>query len=460
LPQDDGKKAVLSTRITDLVTVLVLWGTFFLALVLPLMLGLLFIVTGTLFVVFNRARLDRITVILLLNIAYWLFSGLLVGSIAPHDILKPAFLNGEGRILISYSPLLLFGAAAVQWSNVEILVKTIFQVALASLFFLAVWMATGASFLSEGMSGNYAGFLTSHTGGGTFFGVLSIFLILFGHLSGKRLVHYVGWLMVIPMLASASREAMLAFLVVAVWYVLKMRNRKVLIGAIIAVTIFTSLMPVLLPHTWDRTASLFSTALLEDVVEQIDASKDIEPSDGGMTEERDENLVGASENILARVMFWTYALRRFSQSPIFGIGFGRYNDSSLDLAGIEGLVYMAFGGEKMFSVGNAHNSYFHTLCESGLVGLTLLLWLWSSIYFRLLAAAREYQDWKAMRSLMIASQGMVVFALFSALTGHALASPSLMLPLTTVAGVALAAQRSFMPFVQQRRIAMRIAVSS
>ena len=104
---------------------------------------------------------------------------------------------------------------------------------------------------------------------------------------------------------------------------------------------------------------------------------------------------------------------------------------------------MAFGGKKTFSVGNAHNSYLHTLCESGIVGLALLLWLWSSIYIRLLAAARDFRDWKDI----------------CALTGHALASPSLMLPLTTVVGLALAAQRSFMPLVHERRIAMRTTVS-
>ncbi len=426
-----------------MVTVLVLWGVFLLDLVLPITLGLFFLLTGIVFIVLDRASLDRITVILLLNITYWLFSGFLVGSIAPHDILTPQFLNGDGRVLISYSPLLLFGAAVIQWSNVEILVKTIFHVALVSLFFCVIWFATEAPFLSEGLAGNYAGFLTSHTGGGTFFGVLSVFLILFGHMSGNRFIHFVGWLMVIPMLTSASRAAMLAFLVVSVWYILKMRNRKVLIGGVIAVIVFASLVPVLVPHTWNRTVNLFSAQLVEDVIEQIDASKHYEPAAGKETDERGRHLVGTYHNVLARVMFWTYALRRFSQSPIFGIGFGRYNDGSLDLAGIEGFVYMAFGGQKIFSKGNAHNSYLHTLCESGIVGLGLLLWLWSSIYFRLLAAAREYRDWKDMRSLMIASQGMVVFALFSALAGHSLASPSLMLPLTTVVGVALAAQRSF-----------------
>ena len=450
----------MNTRITNLVIVLVLWGTFFLALVLPLTLALLFILTGTFLFIANRARIDRIMLILLLNVAYWLFSGLLVGSIAPYDLLNPLFLNADGRILVSYSPLFLFGATVVQWSNVDILVKTLFHVALASLFFCIVWMVTGASFLSEGMAGNYVGFLTSHTGGGTFFGVLSVFLILFGHLSGKHLVQITGWLMVIPMLASASRAAMLGFLVVSVWYVLKVRNRRVLIGGIIAVLVFVSSMPVLLPHTYNRTKNLFNVELLDNVVEQIDASKYFEPGAADKADEKGDSLVGASHNIMARVMYWTYALRRFSQSPIFGIGFGRYNDGSLDQAGIEGIFYMAFDGRKVFSVGNAHNSYIHTLCETGLVGLALLLWLWISIYLRLLAAAREFRDWQDMRSLMIAAQGMVVFALICALAGHALASPSLMLPLTTVVGVALAAQRSFLFIAQPRGVDMGMTVSS
>ena len=433
----------MNTRITELVTVLVLWGTFLLSFMLPVALGLFFILTGFAFLVLSRARIDRITVILLLNVAYWLFSGFFVGSIALQDFVNPQFLNGDGRVLISYSPLFLFGAAAIQWSNVEILVKTVFHVALASLFFCAVWFATGASFLSEGLAGNYVGFLTSHTGGGTFFGVLSIFLILFGHLSGKRFIHIIGWLMVIPMLAAASREAMLAFVVVSGWYVLKMRNPKVLAGGVIAAVVITLLLPVVVPHTWNRTVGLFNAELIDDVVEQIDASEFYEPEQRNEDEKRGGNLVGAQQNVLARVMFWTYAVRRFAQSPIFGIGYGRYNDSELELSGIEGFVYLAFGGKKVFSTGNAHNSYLHTLCENGLLGLALLLWLWASIYFRLQAGGREFQGWKDMHALMISAQGVVIFALFSSLTGHGLAAPSLMLPVATIAGVALAAQRSF-----------------
>ena len=424
-------------------TVLVLWGTFFLGLVLPIALGLFVILTGFLFLVLSRVSLDRITVILLLNVTFWVFSGLFVSSIAPVDFLNPAFLNGDGRVLIGYSPLFLFGAATIAWSNVEVLVKTIFHVALASLFFCAVWFATGASFLSEGLAGNYVGFLTSHTGGGTFFGVLSVFLIMFGHLSKNRFIHFAGWLMVIPMLAAASREALLAFLVVSVWFVIKVRNRKVLIGGALAAIVFVLLMPVIVPHTWNRTVNLFDAGLVEDVVAQIDASEQYEPTERDENRERGGNLVGSQHNVLARVMFWTYALRRFSQSPIFGIGFGRYNDSSLELVGIDGFVYLAFGGKKVFSTGNAHNSYIHTLCETGLLGLALLLWLWASIYFRLQAGVREFRDWKDMHSLMMASQGVVIFALFSAFTGHALAAPSLMLPVTTIVGVALAAQRCF-----------------
>jgi len=433
----------VNARITELVTVLILWGMFLLALVLPLALGLLFLASGTFFMILNRARLDRITLILMLNMAYWLFSGLLVGSISPGDFLSPQFFNGDGRILVAYSPLLLFGATAIQWSNVDLLVKTLFHIALASLFFCAVWFATGASFLSEGMAGHYVGFLTSHTGGGTFFGALSVFLILFGHLGKNRVFLVTGWLMVIPMLAASSREALLAFLAVSAWFVLKMRNRNVLLGAALALVLVAATLPVLFPQTWNRTAVLFDPELYVNVVEQIEASEDFEPTIRAENEEREWNIVGPQHNVLARVMFWTYALRRFSQSPIFGIGFGRYNDSSLELSGKEGFIYMAFGGEKRLGAGSAHNSYLHTLCESGLLGLALLLWLWSSIYFRLQAGSREFSDWRDMRALMIASQGLVVFGLFAALTGHALAAPSLLLPVTTVIGVALAAQRSF-----------------
>jgi len=433
----------LNPRVTEVVTVLILWGMFLVSLVLPLALGLFFLATGALFMVLNRARLDKVTLILLLNISYWLFSGLLVGSISPRDLLSPQFFNGDGRILIGYSPLLLFGAAAIQWSNVDLLVKTLFHIALAALFFFAVWFVTGASFLSEGMAGNYVGFMTSHTGGGTFFGALAVFLILFGHLAKNRIIQITGWLMLIPMLAASSRSSILAFLAVSGWYIVKMRNPRVIAGGALALILVTASIPVLFPHTWNRTLVLFDPALVTSLVEQIEASEEFEPTIRSENEDRDWNLVGPQHNVLARVMFWSYAVRRFIQSPIFGIGFGRYNDGSLELSGIDGFVYMAFGGQKRLGAGSAHNSYLHILCESGLLGLALLLWLWSSIYFRLQAGSREFQNWRDMHALMVASQGLVVFGLFAALAGHALAAPSLMLMIATVVGVALAAQRSF-----------------
>ena len=94
--------------------------------------------------------------------------------------------------------------------------------------------------------------------------------------------------------------------------------------------------------------------------------------------------------MLRRIIYWTYALERFLQSPIIGIGWGRFNDPHLRMTGTKGFIYVASQGQRVFSPLQAHNSYLHLLCESGLLGLALLMSLWILLYLRLRKAALRF----------------------------------------------------------------------
>lgn len=424
----------MNARVIAFVCAALLWGVFFLGLQVPLLLALAFAGGGLGTLLITRWHVDHIGILVLANFGLWLMSGLWVGGLALSDLVTFGFINGEGRVFVAYIPLLLMAVAPVRELNLSSLILHLQLLALASLGLFALWEVTHTPYLSEGASGNFVGFLTSHTGGGTFFGLIALVLILFGYESRRNKMHLLGWMMMLPLLASASREALLAFLVTGVWYLVQLRKWRVMIISLILALSLAALMPFVAPHTWARTSGLFTWSLVENVIETAKITT-WEPG------EEEVEMVGREQNVLTRIAFWSYALHRFAESPIVGIGWGRYNDPNIHQVGIPGLFYPAVGEEHSLSVGNAHNSYIHTLCENGLLGLGLLLWLWLGMYYRMKRAARRYAALKDAHSLFRTAQGVVIYSLVAALTGHALAAPSLVLPATVVLGVALAYQR-------------------
>lgn len=413
---------------------LFLWGIFLLEFELPLMFAFAVCVFlfGVLFVAYMDV--DAIAFLVIANLLYWIYSGILVGSVDPGDLHTLRFINGDGRIFITYLPLLLFSVMLVRHHAVSTLLYALTWIAAASVILYFVWLATGSSTLSEGGGGHYVGFLTSHTGAGTFFGLLCIFLVIYGYNTGNRAAQSMGLLMALPLFGSASREALVAALAVAVWYMIRVRRLRPIVATLLLGAISTASMPILAPQTWQRTVSILDWSLVETAVLTAETS-DWEPGTG------DPELLGKEHNVLSRVVFWTYAAKRFSESPIIGIGFGRYNDSQLQMKGTPGAFYVATGGVKNFSVSSAHNSYLHMLCETGVVGLALLLWLWAAIYLRLRRAAREFASRNEAYAFFVACQGSIIFILVCALTGHALAAPSIGVPVATLVSIAMAYHR-------------------
>jgi O-antigen ligase len=138
---------------------------------------------------------------------------------------------------------------------------------------------------------------------------------------------------------------------------------------------------------------------------------------------------------------WVYAAKRFIQSPVFGIGFGRYNDFNLNLEGIKGVAYFALGGNQVINESTAHNTYLHVLAESGIVGLFLLMWFWRSIFLRLRRAENKYPSGSVMYSYFRVCQGVVLFVLAASMFGHWCAGPAVGIPAMTLIGAGLSYDR-------------------
>ncbi|MGZ5485986.1 MAG: O-antigen ligase family protein, partial [Nitrososphaeraceae archaeon] len=87
---------------------------------------------------------------------------------------------------------------------------------------------------------------------------------------------------------------------------------------------------------------------------------------------------------VVRLELWKKAWYLFLKSPIFGIGFGRFNDiepyNFQRLKGLPGILSLYTDSNFVLSSSNAHNSYLHFLAETGIVGLGLLILFWVLCY--------------------------------------------------------------------------------
>jgi O-antigen ligase len=116
-----------------------------------------------------------------------------------------------------------------------------------------------------------------------------------------------------------------------------------------------------------------------------------------------------------RLRLWEKAWYLFGQSPIFGVGFARYNDigyENIRLTGLRQIVSIFIEPKFDFSSGHAHNSYLQFLAETGVVGLGLLLLFWILCYLRILKAYNQTKN-DFSRKVFLAGLGIIggLFAL-------------------------------------------------
>lgn len=108
------------------------------------------------------------------------------------------------------------------------------------------------------------------------------------------------------------------------------------------------------------------------------------------TYKRFTEIFSTTDTTVIRSRLWAHAWQLFVRSPIFGIGFGRFNDIELSspykLSGIPGFISVFTGSKIMLGSAHAHNSYFQFLSETGVIGLGLLFLFWGLCFGILIRA--------------------------------------------------------------------------
>lgn len=153
----------------------------------------------------------------------------------------------------------------------------------------------------------------------------------------------------------------------------------------------------------------------------------------------------------SRFVVWQDALHDFSESPIVGIGLGRYNDLGRFFKGVPGLVYVATAGEIENNDATAHNSYLHFLAEGGIVGLFVSMFIWWSVWKELSFFERKLPR-SHLHPFLRAGKGALAAMLVYCMFDHSLGSGSGVLMLMTLIGLTLAASRAELVELSRQKI--------
>ena len=217
---------------------LLLWGIFFIRFPPLVAAGLGLGALIALHHVFIFGQIDRINILVFLNFALWFYSGFLSGALSVATLLDPSYYTNEGRIFVTYFAFFTVSSSLVGIGALRAARRHMAAMAVLGLLLYCVWTVARPALLSVGHAHNFSGFLTSHTGSGTFFAEISVFLAVYGARMRSQPCLLLGIASLLPVLGSASREALVALLAVLAWYLIRAVSlRAVIVSALLLGTL-------------------------------------------------------------------------------------------------------------------------------------------------------------------------------------------------------------------------------
>lgn len=354
--------------------------------------------------VINKEELPRPIAWLYAFLALFLISVLLYH---PLSILEFGFYRRDGNFIISYAPLLILPLFSFEFKLRKHL----------RFFYLFALTLHGSLFIYHLLTANITGNISTITYGSLFHAQNAVggFLSILGslgfaywyHRRNRKELFYFLFLFVI-LVATYSRGSILGLVLgLMAWYCVRKEWWKSLIILLIIPVLCTagSLM-IGYPYYKSRLET------------QNYVDKNI-----------DEGVGQKNANVMIRI-FYTFprAWHLFLQSPVLGTGVGSYDDRPYQIKKI--VPHLAYNTQpkKAHTNSHAHHSYLQFLSEQGIVGLTLFLTFWISIFLYLKRIKTE----PVIRDFLL----IAFFAItFSSFTAHRLTTPAQMLPFTISIGM-------------------------
>jgi O-antigen ligase len=331
---------------------------------------------------------------LLLIYVYFLASTLFY---SPGVLLQPAFYRRDGNIFPTYLPIILLGLIPI-WINTKAVVK--YFVIWATVFSLVAYLILPA----EAPHLHHFSFIAHNAAGGFLSIVLALCVGLYWE-RREKLFLFIALLDFFLLFETGSRGSLLAFAIAVVQIlILKGQFTKIIvIGSTILMIVFLSIAyPIWLSAD-----------------QPVDGFEPI----GGV-----ELDISRGSTLINRGFYlWPRALDNFLKSPVFGQGFGSYNDIPYHYENF-GLATLSTSRNFINSDGHAHNSYLNILSETGLIGFSLIILFLYHLhrFIKTLPGGVGF-------GLRIAFWVVV----WSSFTEHRLTTPAQMLPFNMLVGLAL-----------------------
>ena len=302
--------------------------------------------------------------ILLIIYCYFIVSYFITGQ-SLGTFLSYNFIKYDGNFFFCY---ILFFVLAVPFFDYKLVSRVYFKYLffifiVFGLFGIFEYLTGITSFMirmDPGAGKMFVALNYAHNATGSVYAIASLFATIF-FLTEKKINKKIYYLLILLVLVAAlfltkSRGSYIGFIAGAVFAIIfHYRNFKkiltrllILIGALIVIIFATD--------TYKRFSEIFST----------------------------------TDTAVIRSKLWAHAWQLFVGSPIFGIGFGRFNDIELSspykLNGIQGFISVFTGSNIRLDSAHAHNSYFQFLSETGVIGLGLLFLFWGLCFGILIRA--------------------------------------------------------------------------
>lgn len=318
------------------------------------------------FFVFAKHAFSKIYAPWVVLFCYILVSLIIFGGGASFGNGAISWLQGEGRGLVYFVPVFL--AVFIPLRKKSSSLKSIELAARVCILFLGFVLLVKV-FLGFNMA-------SSHHALGAVSAVLVVFSysFLIHNYSLTRLFYFL--LSVGVLMGANSRTTLLACAAsILIFHVLKFDFKKAFFPLLIGGAAFP-IMVALFPIESQRLVGAFNLETMAAVGHNFDYAFHSRPpaESSDAWELHDENQYGGNLNVAIRGYLWGRALNEFLLSPIFGTGFGSYNDTGRELAYlIPGVACFCEASGKNENIHTAHNSYFHFLAEIGFLGLALFL---------------------------------------------------------------------------------------
>ena len=360
--------------------------------------------------------------ILVIIYAYFILS-YFISNQTLADFFSYKFLRYDGNFFFNYAPFFALAVPYFDYKKIaNIFFKFIFFTFTAAAVIGIIEYSTGWFELFFGMQNKERVFLvlnSAHNATGSVYALVCIFLLVFLLIEKVKYKKVLYSLALIACLAGLllvrSRGSYTGFIVGAI-IVLWLHFRFTLKFFIILLLIFILLIPlVIFTGTFDRIQNIFNFQ---------------------------------EGNILIRFALWDKAWDMFAKSPVFGIGFGRYNDvlyqgqwlagepAAGNYAGFPGLAAFYVAPYYVFGFDHAHNSYFQFLAEVGIIGLFLVLLFWVLCYRRMLIGYNSTKD-DFSKKVFLSCLGGIVALFVLSLSEHYFSATTVNMCLTMAVSLAI-----------------------